>query len=109
MPGRGSSFVIVKTTLGRAAAKRLAHQIVKERLAACANILPIESEYWWKGKLERSREALVSFKTTRSRSARLVARIRRLHPHEVPYVSMAPLSLTEPSYARWVEESVRGR
>jgi periplasmic divalent cation tolerance protein len=41
--------------------------IVEQRLAACANIMPgMISHYRWEGKVERSEEVLVIFKTRSS-------------------------------------------
>lgn len=33
-------------------ARRISDSIVAARLAACANIFPIQSAYWWEGKIE---------------------------------------------------------
>ncbi|HCM68143.1 MAG TPA: divalent-cation tolerance protein CutA, partial [Candidatus Kerfeldbacteria bacterium] len=38
-------------------ARRFSKKLVRQRLAACVNIHPIESIYWWKGKLVHTQEA----------------------------------------------------
>ena len=56
--------VVMVTAPDMDLARRLAKAGLEAKLAACANIVPaIESHYWWEGKLERSKEALVIFKT----------------------------------------------
>lgn len=110
MAARGAGrYVLVETTLAPKDAKKLAHRILSERRAACANLVPVRSEYWWRGRLENAREVLVSFKTTRKAAPALVRRIRELHPYDVPYVARVPLRVANPAYARWVQESVRPR
>ena len=59
-------------------ARRLAHALVTQRLAACVNLLPeVESVYHWQGQLESAREIPLLCKTTR---AALPARIGALAP-----------------------------
>jgi periplasmic divalent cation tolerance protein len=44
-------YVIVEvTTAGKDESKKIGKTVVSERLAACANIIPaVTSFYWWKG------------------------------------------------------------
>ena len=99
---------IVLTTAGSLSqARRLARQLVRERGAACVNVVPrIESIYWWKGKVERGSEALLILKTTRPRLAHLCRRIKTLHPYEVPEILVLPVAQGDPAYLRWLEESL---
>jgi periplasmic divalent cation tolerance protein len=60
---------------------------VKKKLAACANILsPVTSIFRWKGRIEKSREALLIVKTTGRRYAALAKIIGSIHPYEVPEI-----------------------
>src|SRR5262245_17735307 len=86
-------------------AQRVVRQIVEERLAACANILPpVKSIYRWQGKVEESEESLVLIKTTVDRFAAVQTALRRLHPYEVPEVIALPIDRGLPDYLRWVVE-----
>ena len=86
-------------------AQRVAQQIVEERLAACANVLPsIKSIYRWQGKVEESEESLVLIKTTVDRFAAMQTTLRRLHPYEVPEIVALPIDRGLPDYLRWVVE-----
>jgi periplasmic divalent cation tolerance protein len=45
-------------------AKKLAHKIIGEKLAACVNIIPkITSVYEWEGKINEDAEVLLMIKT----------------------------------------------
>ena len=56
-----------------------------ERLAACVHVqAPISSTYRWKGAVERETERQLVIKTTRARLHDLEARLRALHPYELP-------------------------
>jgi periplasmic divalent cation tolerance protein len=99
----------VTTTLpDPSAADRLAHTLVGERLAACAQVSgPITSTYRWQGSIERANECYCHLKTTLDRLPALRERIRELHPYEVPEIIAVPITAGDPSYLKWIEESVR--
>ena len=87
-------------------ARTAARTLVEEKLAACGNIVPgVESIYRWEGKVETGAEVLVIFKTMASNYPALEARVRALHPYEVPEVLAVRVAGGLPAYLRWVEES----
>jgi len=89
-------------------AKVIARALVKEKLAACVNVVPgITSVYTWEGKAEETSEVLLLIKSRAALSKRLVSRIRALHSYEVPEVVTLPISSGNPAYLRWVRESTR--
>ena len=89
-------------------AKRLAGTLVKERLAACVNIVPgVTSVYSWKGKVEQGREVLLMIKSRTGLSRRLTARVRKLHSYDCPEVVTLKITSGNPDYLRWVRKSTR--
>lgn len=56
------------------------------RLAACANIVPIDSRYWWNGTVESAHESLVLFKTVPKRVGALLRLLKDSHPYETPEI-----------------------
>jgi len=87
-------------------ARRISNQLVTEKFAACANILPgVESIYRWKGKIENGAETLVFFKLSEDREAPFQEKLRSLHPYEVPEIVFVPVASGLPDYLRWVAES----
>src|SRR6266436_3997147 len=90
----------------RETAQRIANQLVTEKLAACANILPaIESIYRWKEKLETGNETLVFFKLSEDRQSAFQEKLRSLHPYEVPEIIFVPITSGLPEYLRWVSDN----
>lgn len=99
-------LLIVLTTMpddGRAEA--LAEALVAERLAACVNVHgPMRSVYRWKNAIEREAERQVVIKTTRRRLGDLEARVRSLHPYDLPeWIVLAAETVSE-GYLRWVRD-----
>jgi periplasmic divalent cation tolerance protein len=99
-------FLVLSTFPDAATARRIARQLLEERCAACANMLPaVESIYWWENKLEQANETLVFFKTSADRFAALQTTLRRLHPYDVPEILAFRVGDGLPEYLRWVQES----
>ncbi|MCY3022734.1 MAG: divalent-cation tolerance protein CutA [Planctomycetota bacterium] len=86
-------------------AERIARQLVAERLAACANLVPgLTSLYWWEGKLNRDAETLVILKTLPRHVPRLLKRLKALHSYQVPEFLALPVVAANADYARWVAD-----
>lgn len=77
--------LILSTAASVEVAERIARALVEERLAACVNIVPgIRSIYRWQGKICDDAEVLLIAKVPAARRAAALARLRELHPYEVP-------------------------
>ena len=91
-------------------ARRIGRALVEERLAACANILTsMESFYWWEGKLQQEREAVLIVKTRAALVPGVVSRVQQLHSYSVPCVVSLPILDGNPEFLRWVEAETRVR
>ncbi|HEY1307690.1 MAG TPA: divalent-cation tolerance protein CutA [Vicinamibacterales bacterium] len=101
------SVSIVLTTFGKDDdARAVATVLVEERLAACVNILPrITSIYAWKGSVSQDEEQQLVIKTSTNKLAALEARLRELHPYEVPEFVVIHANGGADSYLDWVRES----
>jgi periplasmic divalent cation tolerance protein len=103
-----SDVVIVMTTIGEDRADELARALVDERLAACVNVhAPMTSTYRWKGTVEREPERQLFIKTTRARLGELEARLRTLHPYELPEFIVVRVEAASDAYEKWVAVETR--
>ena len=96
-------LILILTTMpDDARADGLAAALVGERLAACVNVHgPMISIYRWKGAVEREAERQVVIKTTRARLPALEARLKTLHPYELPELVVLGAEASA-AYGRWV-------
>src|SRR5436190_19078640 len=102
----GKIVLALSTFPDRETAQRISNQLVTEKFAACANILPsVESIYHWKDKIESGNETLVFFKVSEDRQSAFQEKLKSLHPYEVPEIIFLPVSSGLPEYLRWVVES----
>lgn len=96
-------LVVLVTAPDEACAERIAAALVEERLAACVSQLaPLRSTYRWQGAIERAEERLLLAKTTAARFDALAARVRALHPYEVPEILALPVVAGSAAYLAWL-------
>jgi len=87
-------------------ARRIAGDLVEAQLAACGNVIPqIHSVYRWQGKIETADEALAVFKLPARCYAEFEAKLRSLHPYDVPEIISCRIDHGLPDYLRWVIDS----
>jgi periplasmic divalent cation tolerance protein len=95
--------VVLMTAPDTETGERLGTQLVEERLATCVNVVPsLSSIYWWEGKVERAREALLILKTVEGRVAALRERAVGLHPYDVPELLVLEVMEGHEPYLEWV-------
>src|SRR5436190_3692896 len=95
-----STFPVAET------ARRISTELVTEKFAACANILPsVESIYRWKEKIQSGNETLVFFKVSEARQSAFQEKLRSLHPYEVPEIIFVPVLHGLPQYIAWVADN----
>jgi len=93
------------TTKDALEARKIGEAVVNERIAACANIIPaIDSVYWWKGKLQKDKEAVLILKTKKSLAKKLIKRVKELHGYGVPCIDMIEIMDGNPDCFKWIEE-----
>ncbi|KAB2667865.1 MAG: divalent cation tolerance protein CutA [Verrucomicrobia bacterium] len=104
MKSSARHVAVLVTVPDRRTARALAAAALEARECACAQIVSgLESHYRWKGRLEKSRELLVIFKTRRARVNALARTVSRLHPYEVPQCVVVPLSGGSADYLAWID------
>ncbi len=97
--------VVLITTSSPEEAEKIGKALVCERLAACANIVKeIRSFFFWQGKVEDEREALIIVKTKASLFPSLVERVKALHSYTVPEIIALPILMGSESYLRWMDD-----
>lgn len=103
-----STYIQVQITFPtEEAAETTAEQLVRNRLAACAQLLgPIRSHYVWKGEAECSDEILLLAKTRLDLFDRLVEAVRAGHPYECPQIVALPIVTGNDDYMAWLEERI---
>lgn len=102
-----SPLIVLCTCPDLATAERIAETVVGERLAACVNIVPgLTSIYRWEGQIQRDAELLLLIKTRQEVYPLLEARIRELHPYQIPEIIALPIQIGSAAYLDWIAVQV---
>lgn len=94
------------TTSDRNEARHIGRTLVKERLAACVNIIDgMQSMYWWEGQIEEAEECILIAKTTLRFVNKLTKRVKDLHSYDCPCIITFTLNEQEGNkdYLEWLE------
>ncbi len=84
-------------------AESIAKTLVSERLAACVSVLPqVRSIYRWDGAICDEAELLLIAKTRKDGFDALAARVKALHPYQVPEIVALDVAAGLPAYVAWV-------
>src|ERR1051325_10847076 len=75
--------IVLVTVRSRKEGRAIAGMLLKRKLAACVNLLPlVESHFWWNGKIDRASECLLVIKSIRSHFRQLAATVRLHHSYQ---------------------------
>ena len=85
--------------------EKIASALVKERLAACVNLIGgMKSTFRWKGQVSTEMEVLLMAKTKDKLFKKLKKRVLELHSYEVPEIIATPILAGFEKYLSWIEK-----
>ena len=99
--------ITITTTADKDSAKTIAKFLVEKRLAACVQMLPIESVYLWQGKICDEGEIMLLIKSKTTLFGEIVSAIKENHSYEVPEIIQVPITDGLPDYLKWIDECTR--
>ncbi len=98
-------IVVFVTAPSEKEGEKIAQALLKDRLAACVNIVPgLKSVFRWKGKISTEDEVLLLIKTKDTLFERLKKRVIELHSYDVPEVIALGILAGNEKYLDWVEK-----
>ena len=102
------NYIFLYTTVGKKKnANRIANILLRKRLIACANIFPIDSQYWWQGKIQHDKEFWVILKTVAKNYRKIEQEIKRIHPYECPCLAAFEIARGYKPHLDWIEDSIK--
>lgn len=99
--------VILVTAPDRSQAEAIAQTLIETKLAACVTILPVHSVYTWQGEIQKDDEWQLLIKSDLDRFPDLEAKIRQIHPYEVPEIIALPILAGSQPYLQWISQQVQ--
>ena len=104
-----TNILVFMTSAKKGEARRIVHTLLQKRLIACANICgPVESHYWWQGRIEEAKEFLVLMKSKQKLFAKLAETVKEMHSYEVPEILAVPIVEGFRPYLEWLNANLVG-
>ena len=100
-------YIAYTTTDSKSAAKNIARELIKQKIAACCSIINnIESIYFWENQICDDEEYLLMIKTTKSKIDRLKNAISELHNYDTPEILIVPVVAGSEKYLNWIDNTI---
>lgn len=97
--------VVLVTVPGRDEADRITLALLNERKAACVNIVPnISSYFWWQDQIDHANELLLVIKTRLPAVPGVIDVVKRYHSYTVPEIIALPIVTGNEEYLKWIED-----
>jgi periplasmic divalent cation tolerance protein len=87
-------------------AEKIAKHLLDEKLIVCANMFPIKSLYWWKGKIEKEAEFAIIAKTKKEKFDKIKEQVKKVHSYEIPCIESWDIDDAHEPYLKWLEEEI---
>ncbi|PIV42581.1 MAG: divalent-cation tolerance protein CutA [Candidatus Nealsonbacteria bacterium CG02_land_8_20_14_3_00_40_11] len=86
-------------------AKEIGERLIKNKLAACINIFPIDSIYNWRKKIIRDKEFAAIIKTKKQNFKKIEKFILENHSYDTPCIVEIPLGRVNKKYLDWLNKN----
>jgi periplasmic divalent cation tolerance protein len=105
-----ADYVMVYITTGtKAEAESIAEALVRDRLAACVNVLgEMQSTYRWQGQIEKSPEFALIAKTRADLFDEVRDKVKAMHSYNVPCIVAYPMTAGYAPYLDWIRGETGG-
>lgn len=89
-------------------ARKIAKELVANRLAACVNIFDrIQSFYWWEGEIQDDQEVALLAKTKESLVQEVIEKVKSLHSYSCPCIVSIPVLDGNKAFLDWVKQETK--
>ena len=95
--------IVFTTCADKESAKAIAMLLVEKRLAACVQMIPIESIYIWEDKICDDSETALLIKSKTALFEEISTAIKDNHSYEVPEIIQIPITAGHSDYLKWID------
>ena len=102
-----SNYKLLYITCGsKIEAVKLGKLLVKNKLAACTNIVSnIKSIFNWKHKVSESREAILFGKTQKKNVSKIIKLVERKHSYKCPCILFFDIEKGSKKFLSWIKKN----
>ena len=94
-------YLIITTEANENNAYKIGNLLLEDKLIPCVAFKNIESHFWWKGEIVKTKEVQLLIKCQEKNINKVCNKISESHTYEVPEIIYFPVSANE-NYQNWV-------
>ena len=99
-------YSVYVATKDKKEAQKVSRHLLEKKLIACANIFPVDSLYWWKGRIVDSKEHAILAKTLKKNVKKIREEVKNIHSYEIPCIMDIDAG-SDDDFLGWVRKEVR--
>jgi len=101
---QSSHIIVLVTAKNPEEAQKIAEALVKQRQAACVNIVPEVNSYFRRqNKPNETKESLLIVKTKESLLPEVIKSVKKIHSYLVPEIIALPIIGGSEDYLGWMD------
>jgi periplasmic divalent cation tolerance protein len=100
-------LLIYVTHPSKPEAVRVSTELLNQHIVACVNYYPMESVFWWEGRLTKSEEIMTIYKTRSENWEKVQSTIQSLHKYEIPCIIRLATVEANESYEQWIQDETK--
>ena len=87
-------------------ADKISKALLEKRLIACAKKFPVESNFWWKEKLDSAKEIVVMLESIEENFTKIEEVVNQFSSYETPLLFSIPVSKTTKGVEEWLKREI---
>ena len=87
-------------------ADRISKVLLKKRLVACVKKFPVNSSFWWKGKIDKSDEIVLLLESIEANFKKVEKEVQKLHSYETFVLFSLPVGQTTNDVENWLKKEL---
>ncbi len=99
------TFVYI-TASSKEEAEKIARALLEKKLAACVNIFPIKSFFWWQNEIQSAEEYGMIVKTRSEKFSELRDFVKSIHSYTVPCICAFSVERGLREFLDWIDKTV---
>jgi uncharacterized protein involved in tolerance to divalent cations len=98
-------IIIYSTFPNLKEAKKIGELLIRNKLAGCINIFPINSMYFWKKRVLKNKEYGAFIKTKKQNFKKVKQFVLKHHSYTTPCIIEIPVKRITKKYLNWLDSS----
>jgi periplasmic divalent cation tolerance protein len=97
------------TCKNKVEANKIAYDLVKKDLVACANIIPSVKSYfkWNKKKIKITKESILIGKTVKKNINKIIVHVKKINSYECPCIAFVDIKNGNKDFLSWIKSSTK--